>query len=1228
MKILCRSGICTFLPLIMIFVIVLSGFTLMIVRQNKFDTLQQHYADQVLNVTAKQDLGELIISDLRKVATHFYMILVSADHERQLLLLDDVQTTIDEIHTILNVLSDGGTYNQKILLNLPDVDSSTLMKSYTPDNRRQYNLEVLSLRPQLVTLEKRIKQTVKMTEQRNRLLKKSDDGQLLSDAGMQLRKYAEQIHSHLARMSENANTLVYAANKERVALGRRIESDKVANKQKEMLWAFATVLCAFAFIGIIYRQMISTQKHLESTVQLLQKAEHELQESHAQVLALNRSLEKQVAARTEALELSERQWSDAFNAVNSPIFIHDQDGRILKVNRAYLSLADCSLADACGQFYWELFPKLDAPLPGCGSGISGSKNDFRAKEMDVVIKDRIYRSQSFIIRNSQGEYLYSMHLMEDATDKRKARKELLESEKRFREVTNSMNDILILLDKDLNVQLLNAAAIESYHVDAEKFLGKSCHEVFWNCSDTCENCPTLDVLETGQVAKAMRYMDDGTVLDRSIYPVHDNAGNITACAVIASDVTERESYIKKLQRFEQIMSTSTDLIAFFDENHIFLAANTVYADYFDVSPDEIVGRHAEEIIGEERYKGLLHFHKQVFEDGQSVSLTTWAEYPVAGKRYVEITLTPYLENDGRVTGFVSRSKDMTEKAKQEAKLKLSAKVFESTTEGIAITDPDGRIVTVNHAFCEITGYAEKDIVGQTPSVLQSGRHDKNFYQQMWKELSETGQWRGEVWNRRKTGEIYPELLTISSIKNDDGEILNFVGVFSDITSLKRAAEKLEYQAHHHPLTGLPNRLLLHARLEHSIQYAKREKIQGAVLFIDLDNFKRINDSLGHNAGDEVLKEVASRLQEHSREVDTVAHIGGDEFVIVMQRIRSIDDVTTRAKGILTSLQSPFYVESFELYVSGSIGIVEFSEDSDHIETLLKNADTAMYKAKENGKNNYQLYLPEFTDSAVERVLLESHLRKALERNELILHYQPQLSLSEGTAVAVEALIRWDHPEIGLVMPDKFIPLSEESGLIVPIGEWILRTACRQLMTWRAQGFDLQRIAVNISGTQIQFKKLPQIIKDILEETGCPAESLELEITEGFMMQHPEQSIAVLRKIRALGVELSIDDFGTGHSSLNYLRRLPINRLKIDRSFVWDIHENPEGEAIVRAIIAMGHSLDLAITAEGIETDEQRSFLDDEGCDEGQGFFFSRALPAEKVVKFLSGMRSEITAGSI
>ncbi|MCK5916527.1 MAG: diguanylate cyclase, partial [Deltaproteobacteria bacterium] len=409
----------------------------------------------------------------------------------------------------------------------------------------------------------------------------------------------------------------------------------------------------------------------------------------------------------------------------------------------------------------------------------------------------------------------------------------------------------------------------------------------------------------------------------------------------------------------------------------------------------IIGKHAAEVIGKDRYAWFLPYHEIIFGEGKSATLTTWIEYPVAGKRCMEVNLTPYLDDEGRVTGFVSRTVDITEKHEQETKLRLSAEVFESTIEGIIITDESGVILAVNQAFCEITGYAEADVLGENPRILQSDQHDTIFYQEMWQSLIDNGRWRGEIWNRRKTGEIYPELLTISSIRDDEGETINYVAVFADITTSKQAEDQLKHQAHHHPLTGLPNRLLLFARLEHSIQHVKRERERGAVMFLDLDNFKKINDSLGHKAGDEVLKEVASRLQEGSREVDTVAHLGGDEFVVVMQSIRTVHDATVRAQQILDSLQKPFFVETYELYVSGSIGITEFSGECEDLECLVKNADSAMYKAKEGGKNCFQIYSSDLTEAAIEKVLLEAHLRRALERNELVLHYQPQVALPDG-----------------------------------------------------------------------------------------------------------------------------------------------------------------------------------------------------------------------------------------
>ena len=560
--------------------------------------------------------------------------------------------------------------------------------------------------------------------------------------------------------------------------------------------------------------------------------------------------------------------------------------------------------------------------------------------------------------------------------------------------------------------------------------------------------------------------------------------------------------------------------------------------------------------------------------------------------------------------------ELLRRQEQDSSLRLSAKVFESTFDGIIITNSNGAIVAINDAFSKITGYEIADVVGKNPRMLQSGRYDKQFYQEMWHELVIKDQWRGEIWNKRKNGETYPELMTISSIKDDDGNTENYVAIFSDITILKQTMQQLEYQAHHNSLTDLPNRLLLQARLEYSVQQAKRNNTQGAVIFLDLDNFKKINDSLGHAMGDKTLQEVARRLVRICREVDTVAHVGGDEFVVVLHEIQSIDDATSKASQVIAELELPFFLAGYEMYISGSLGITSFNSECNSIIELLKEADTAMYAAKASGSGRYCFYSAEFTELALEKISTETELRHALERNELELYYQPQVLLTNKKIVACEALVRWNHPEKGLILPDAFIPLSEETGLILPLGEFVLRSACLQYVRWCEMGIKLERIAVNISGKQIHQKGFSSLVAKILKETQCPAHAIELEITEGFIMQQPQHSIGVLRQIRQLGVALSIDDFGTGHSSLSYLQKLPIQRLKIDKSFVWDIHKNPEGEAIVQAVISLGHSVKLSITAEGIETVAQNQFLLEHQCNEGQGYLYSKPVAVDKMTAIL------------
>lgn len=618
--------------------------------------------------------------------------------------------------------------------------------------------------------------------------------------------------------------------------------------------------------------------------------------------------------------------------------------------------------------------------------------------------------------------------------------------------------------------------------------------------------------------------------------------------------------------------------------------------------------------------------QQVLKYGKIVELANHTVLIAKDDREYQIadSAAPIHDANGTITGVILVFRDITDEYHVREQLRHSEKryrtFFENSSDAMVI-NKGGFFIDCNNATANLLKYASvDDLLNKKPAQLSpqfqpDGTESKVKAPKMLELAIVQGSHLFEWDHLDKNGDVVPCEISGTAIPTENGTVVH--SIMRDISERKQAMKQLKHQAHHHSLTGLPNRLLMKARLEHSIQYAKRENSHGAVLFMDLDNFKKINDSLGHGAGDEVLKVVATRLQEHSREVDTIAHLSGDEFVIILQSIRSIEDAISKAQQIIDSMQQPFMVNNYELFITCSIGIANFDGDCDGMGNLLKNADTAMYEAKDNGKNCYHVYSEQLTETAMKKVLLESQLRQALKRDELVVHYQPQVALPTGKIVAVEALMRWQHPEMGLVPPDDFIPLSEETGIIIPMGEWILRTACEQLVKWRQQGFDIHRVAVNLSGRQLQLDTLAQTVQKVLQQTGCPAYALELEITEGFIMRHPEQSITMLQQIRELGVDFSVDDFGTGHSSLNYLKKLPINRLKIDRSFVWDIGKSADGETLTKAIIALGHSLNLQITAEGIETDKQRRFLEELHCNEAQGYLFSKPLLAEDVTKLLS-----------
>jgi diguanylate cyclase (GGDEF)-like protein/PAS domain S-box-containing protein len=550
-------------------------------------------------------------------------------------------------------------------------------------------------------------------------------------------------------------------------------------------------------------------------------------------------------------------------------------------------------------------------------------------------------------------------------------------------------------------------------------------------------------------------------------------------------------------------------------------------------------------------------------------------------------------------------------------LRLAAAVFDRSTEGIIITARDGRILQVNPAFTLVTGYQPGEVVGRNPKMFSSGRHDTDFYRGLWNTVLSSGQWQGEIWNRRKNGEVYPEWLSICSLRATSGEIDYFVATFSDMTERKRAEDKIIHQAYHDALTHLPNRVLFRDRLEQSLAFSRRMKHKKvALLFIDLDRFKLVNDSLGHAAGDRLLQLVAQRLREIGRQTDTLARLGGDEFTILLPDVDRVEEAMVVADKVLATLKQPFVLDGRDIFVSASIGISMYPDDGADVDVLMKHADTAMYRVKQQGRNGFQIYTHALDQRSLRRLELENQLHKALERKQLVLHYQPQFDLSEGRLRGVEALVRWQHPELGMISPAEFIPLAEESGLIVPIGAWVLETACRQVHAWREAGFPDLVMSVNLSVRQFFREDIARQVMRAIDDYCLAAHVLELEITESVAMDDVAYTIRTLESLAASGLRLAIDDFGTGYSSLSQLKKMPVKILKIDRSFVQDITVDPDDAEIVNAVITMAHRLGLKVIAEGVETRAQLDHLREQQCDFVQGFLFSRPLPAAELEALL------------
>ncbi len=655
----------------------------------------------------------------------------------------------------------------------------------------------------------------------------------------------------------------------------------------------------------------------------------------------------------------------------------------------------------------------------------------------------------------------------------------------------------------------------------------------------------------------------------------------------------------------------------------FLAVNTAYKRHFGWIHEDLVGRTSVEIGFWPDTNTREDWLSQLMQAGRVLDYeTTWLDK--SGTRRPVSISSEIIQLDGQSCILVYVT-DISARKESEARLRIAAAAFESQ-ECIIVTDDRGMILQVNRAFMENTGYTEAEVIGQTPRILRSGRHDADFYRTMWDDIRRYGGWQGEVWDRRKNGEIYPKWLTISAVKDDSGQTTHYVGTHYDITERKLAEERINALAFYDQLTGLPNRTLLLDRLHQTLAAATRNRRCGALLFLDLDNFKTLNDTQGHDLGDLLLKEVAARLKDSIREEDTASRLGGDEFVVVLSELGS----TLRSAGsgaeavackLLESLSQPYQIGTLDYRCSASIGVTLFDATATSPEDLMKQADMALYRAKAAGRNVVRFFDPAMETAVQAQASLERDLRSAVELQQFILHYQPQVT-GDGQVVGAEALVRWQHPERGMVSPAAFIPLAEETGIILDLGLWVLKTACQRLAMWATQPELAQLVlAVNVSALQFHTPDFVEQVIAVLKETGADPQRLKLELTESMLVEDLDGLIGKMHRLQALGIGFSLDDFGTGFSSLSFLKRLPLDQLKIDQSFVRDVLTDANDAAIARTIVALAQSLGMAVIAEGVETREQQAFLAQHGCMAYQGYLFSRPLPVEAFEQFVQASLS-------
>ncbi len=955
------------------------------------------------------------------------------------------------------------------------------------------------------------------------------------------------------------------------------------------------------YIGLLQETIEAQRSALEATRDRLQAAERQL---------LYRSVMDQM---TDAI-----------------LLVEVADGTLLEVNESACLASGYNRAELIGMGVWQLSELISDAGAWVDLSRSLVERGNAVFETEHRRKDGSLQPVEVSVRHirSNGRDLL-LAVVRDITERRRAEQALRERELHLNTLIEALPEAIYFKDGRGAWQVVNARGLALFHLTDHPWQGRSDHELAEqnpHLSGAFAACIASDEAAWA-AAKATPSEErvtgeDGAIriMDVVKVPLFYPDGSRKALVVVGRDVTDQRAAEERLRASETsyrgLFDSVTEAIYIQEPNGRFIDVNSAAEAMYGYPREHFRGQTPEFLAAPEMndLEAVAAALDRAFA-GEPQQISFWGRRRNGEIFPKEMSLSAAHYFGQRVIIAVSR--DVSERHRADAYLRQAAAVYACTSEGVVITDRDTRIVAVNDAFTTITGYQQHEVVGRTPTLLNSGRHDASFFRRLWRDLQELGSWRGEIWNRRKNGEVFPEWLTIRGVRNDSGQLTHYVGVFSDLTLIKHSEAQLNELAHYDPLTALPNRLLLNSRLGHALEQARRQQHRMAVLFLDLDRFKNLNDSLGHPAGDELLVNLAHRLREVLGAENTLSRHGGDEFVVLIESVARPDEVATVADTLLRTLREPFILSGgHEVFASASIGISLYPDDGDDPNRLVRNADAAMYQAKNQGGNSYHFYTGALTQAARERLSLETRLRRAIEREELELLYQPQVDLASGQIIGTEALVRWRSPDEGLVLPGRFVSIAEETGLIIPLGEWVLREACRAARAWQLAGAHPIVTAVNLSSRQFRDPQLRQVLRGALQGTALPPALLEIEITESTMMEQCDEVASNLEAIKGLGVQLAIDDFGTGYSSLAALKTLTVDKLKIDRSFVQEIPDDLSDMEIAATIIAMGRNLGLKVLAEGVETQAQLDFLRMQGCHAGQGFLWSRPISSEAMLELL------------